>query len=150
MWMFVVLSLVASPCPDAVRPVPGPIIEGFAPVGDYAGHWGVDFAAAPGTEVGAVADGTISFAGPVAGRLSVSVDHGRGMVTTVSYLATVSVSRGERVSRGQTLGTSGTAHGIESIPLSLRIAGEYTDPTVLFSCRLGDISEALRLVPVPD
>jgi murein DD-endopeptidase MepM/ murein hydrolase activator NlpD len=150
MWIFVVAALVASPCPDAVPPVPGSVIEGFAPIGDYAGHWGVDFAAEPASEVGAVADGVVLFAGSVAGRLSVSVDHGRGMVTTVSYLASVAASRGERVRQGETLGMSGLAHDTESVHVSLRVADEYTDPMVLFSCRVGDVSEALRLVPVPD
>lgn len=150
MWMFLAVALMASPCPDVAAPVPGPVVEGFAPIGDYAGHWGADFAAQPGSEVGAVADGVVSFAGSVAGRLSVSVDHGRGMVTTVSYLAAIAVSRGERVHQGETLGTSGRAHDTESVHLSLRVAGEYTDPMVLFSCRVGEISDALRLVPVPD
>jgi murein DD-endopeptidase MepM/ murein hydrolase activator NlpD len=141
--------LLPSPCPEAVPPVTGPVIAGYAPIGDYAGHWGVDFAAAPGSEVGAVADGTVTFAGSVAGRLSVSVAHGRGLVTTVSYLSAVSVRKGELVRSGQKLGESGRAHGTDSVHLSLRIDGEYNDPMVLFSCQVGDISEALRLVPVP-
>jgi murein DD-endopeptidase MepM/ murein hydrolase activator NlpD len=140
---------LASPCPEAVPPVAGRVIAGYAPIGDYAGHWGVDFAAVPGSDVGAVADGIVTFAGSVAGRLSVSVAHGRGLVTTVSYLSAVSVRKGELVRSGQKLGESGRAHDTDSIHLSLRIDGEYTDPMVLFSCRVGDLSEALRLVPVP-
>ncbi|MGF1667385.1 MAG: murein hydrolase activator EnvC family protein [Acidimicrobiia bacterium] len=149
MMILLAALLLSSPCPEAVAPVAGPVIAGYAPIGDYAGHWGVDFAAEPGSEVGAVADGTVTFAGSVAGRLSVSVDHGRGLMTTVSYLSAVSVRKGELVRAGQKLGESGRAHGTGSVHLSLRIDGEYTDPMVLFSCRVGDISEALRLVPVP-
>ena len=149
MMILLAALLFTSPCPEAIAPVPGPVIAGYAPIGDYAGHWGVDFAAEPGRAVGAVADGTVTFAGSVAGRLSVSVDHGRGLMTTVSYLSAVSVRKGELVGAGQKLGESGRAHGTGSVHLSLRIDGEYTDPMVLFSCRVGDISEALRLVPIP-
>jgi murein DD-endopeptidase MepM/ murein hydrolase activator NlpD len=149
--MIVLLAtlLLSSPCPEAVAPVAGSVMADYAPIGDYAGHWGVDFAAEPGSEVGAIANGTVTFAGSVAGRLSVSVDHGRGLVTTVSYLSAVSVRKGQRVRAGQPLGESGRAHDTESVHLGLRIGGEYTDPMVLYSCRVGDISEALRLVPVP-
>jgi murein DD-endopeptidase MepM/ murein hydrolase activator NlpD len=141
--------LSGSPCPEAAPPVPGRVVAGFAPIGDYAGHWGVDFAADPGSPVRAVADGAVTFAGSVAGRLSVSVDHGRGLVTTLSYLSGVSVEKGRFVRGGDVLGESGLAHGTASVHLSLRIAGQYVDPMMLFSCRVGDISEALRLVPLP-
>lgn len=149
--MIVLLAalLLSSPCPEAVAPVAGSVVAAYAPIGDYAGHWGVDFAAEPGSEVHAIADGAVTFAGSVAGRLSVSVDHGRGLVTTVSYLSAVSVRKGEHVQAGQPLGASGRAHDTEAVHLSLRIGGQYADPMVLYSCRVGDISEALRLVPVP-
>ena len=151
--MVSVLALVAAltvgACPEAVKPVPGPEVAGFAPIGRYAGHWGVDYQAAPGSSVGAVADGTVSFAGQVAGRTSVSIDHGRGWVSTVSYLSAEDVARGERVRRGEVVATSGRAHGASSVHLSVRVAGEYVDPQWLFSCRLGNIPDALSLVPVP-
>ncbi len=149
MMILLAAMLLSSPCPEAVPPVDGPVIAGHAPIGDYAGHWGIDFAIDPGSDVGAVADGMVTFAGSVAGRLSVSVDHGRGLMTTVSYLSTVSVRKGEYVQSGEKLGESGRAHETDSVHLGLRVDGEYTDPMALFSCRVGDIAEALRLVPVP-
>lgn len=149
MWLPLALFLSVAPCPDVVAPVPGPVVERFAPVGDYGGHWGVDFAAEQGSEVVVVADGIVTFAGSVAGRRSVSVDHGRGLVTTLSYLDSSTVSRGERVERGETVGTSGLAHGRAAVHLGFRVDGRYRDPMLLFSCRTGDITEALRLVPVP-
>jgi septal ring factor EnvC (AmiA/AmiB activator) len=103
----------------------------------------------PGTAVGAPAGGVVSFSGSVAGRLSVSIDHGRGMVSTVSYLAAVGVSRGSRVGVGERLATSGVAHDTAAVHLSLRIDGTYVDPAVLFRCHVGDISDALWLTPVP-
>lgn len=140
---------VASFCPAATPPVEGPVLAPFAPIGRYAGHWGVDYAADIGSEVGAAAAGTVTFAGPVAGRLSVSIDHGRGMVTTVSYLSTVGVRRGEAVAIGQSIARSGRAHDREAVHLSLRIDGSYVDPGLLFRCRVGDISEALWLTSTP-
>lgn len=148
LFLLIAALLFPSPCPEVVTPVSGPVVEEFAPIGEYAGHWGVDFAALPGTPVGAVAGGTVTFAGPVAGRLSVSVDHGRGFVTTLSYLSSVDVRKGQPVAAGEVVGVSGRAHGTDSVHLSLRIDGEYTDPLVLFSCQVGSISDALRLVPI--
>ncbi len=150
MWSSLLAVVVSvSLCPAAAPPVDGPVVAAFAPVGRYAGHWGVDYAAPVGARVNAVADGTVTFAGAVAGRLSVSIDHGRGLVSTVSYLSDRSASRGERVDRGERLALAGAPHDVPGVHLSLRIDGEYVDPRVLFDCRQGDVSDALRLVPVP-
>ncbi len=150
MWSSLLAAVVAvSLCPAAAPPVDGPIVATFAPVGRYSGHWGVDYAAPVGTHVNAVADGTVTFAGAVAGRLSVSIDHGRGLMSTVSYLSERVASRGDRVGRGDRLGLAGAPHDVAGVHLSLRVDGEYVDPAALFGCRQGDVSDALRLVPLP-
>ena len=149
MWSSVVAAVVAvSLCPGASPPVDGSVIAPFAPIGRYAGHWGVDFAAPIGAAVEAPASGDVSFAGPVAGRLSVSIDHGRGIVSTVSYLSDVLVSRGDRVVGGAVVGRSGSSHGADGVHMSVRIEGVYVDPAFLLSCDVGDITDALRLVPL--
>jgi murein DD-endopeptidase MepM/ murein hydrolase activator NlpD len=140
---------LSSPCVQASPPVPGPEINGFAPHGRYAGHWGADFEAELGAGVRAVADGVVTFSGSVADRYSVTIEHGRGWVTTLSYLEVTLVDAGERVHAGQIVGLSGLAHGLEALHLSLRVDGDYRDPDLLFACPLGSISDALRLVPVP-
>jgi hypothetical protein len=72
-----IASIAAIPlCAGLIRPVSGAVVAAFAPVGDYAGHWGVDLAAAPGTVVRAPGAGVVSFSGTVAGRRSVTIDLG--------------------------------------------------------------------------
>jgi murein DD-endopeptidase MepM/ murein hydrolase activator NlpD len=147
------LALVISSvsfCPAVQPPVDGPVVAPFAPIGRYAGHWGVDFAAPPGAAVRTPAAGRVTFAGSVAGRLSVSIDLGRGMVTTVSYLSEVVARRGDRVASADLVARSGRAHDLDAVHLSLRIDGTYVDPGLLFSCRAGDISDALWLTTPPD
>ena len=53
MWLAVGLVCLLSP-------VPGEQVAAFAPVGAYAGHWGVDLAADPGTPVAAPIDGEVT------------------------------------------------------------------------------------------
>ncbi|MEX2624388.1 MAG: peptidoglycan DD-metalloendopeptidase family protein [Acidimicrobiia bacterium] len=116
-------------------PVPGPVVEQFAPVGQFGGHWGVDFAAPVGTVVGSPVAGRVSFAGTVAGMRTVTVDPGGGILVSVSYLTSVTASPGEVVRVGEELGRSGVAHGRPAVHLSLREHGRYLDPAPYFSCR---------------
>lgn len=68
-----------------------------------AGHRGVDLAAEPLAPVHAPADGTVLFAGAVAGKPVLSIDHGGGLRTTFEPVrATVRV--GEGVTAGQSVG----------------------------------------------
>ncbi len=79
--------------------------------------------------------GVVTFAGPVAGRLSVTVHHGGGVRTSYSYLSTVAVSVGSHVALGDVVGTSGTDHGRPVVHYSLRIGNTYRAPPIL-SCVL--------------
>lgn len=74
------------------------------------GHRGVDLELGEGAVVVAAADGTVVFAGPLAGRPVVSVAHADGLRTTYEPVS-AAVRRGDRVSRGAVLGTlAGPAH----------------------------------------
>jgi murein DD-endopeptidase MepM/ murein hydrolase activator NlpD len=146
---FAIALVVTSVCPQTAPPVPGPEINGYAPSGSYAGHWGVDFEAELGKAVRAVADGVVTFSGSVVDHFSVTIDHGRGWVTSLSYLEVTLVDQGEHVHRGQIVGLSGRAHGLDAVHVSLRIDGTYRDPDLLFTCRQGSISDALHLVALP-
>ncbi|MGH7359020.1 MAG: peptidoglycan DD-metalloendopeptidase family protein, partial [Candidatus Rokuibacteriota bacterium] len=91
-------ALAASPNIGGwVRPVEGPVVQPFdEPVSVYGpGHRGVDFAAAPGTRVGAANAGVVTFAGSVAGSLHVVVLHDGGLRTSSSFLGRVDVRAGE-------------------------------------------------------
>ncbi len=118
-------------------------MAGFDPSTGYAGHWGVDIAAQPGSEVRAPDSGVVTFAGRVAGMRSVTIRMGDGLRVSLSYLSSIEVSAGERVRAGTVVGRSGLAHGEPALHVSTRIGGTYVDPIEYLRCRSGTI----RLLP---
>lgn len=125
-----------------------PVLAPFAaPPGRYAaGHRGVDLAAAVGQPVRAVGAGVVAFAGQVAGRGVVSVDHPGGLRTTYEPVA-ATVRAGTRVGRGTVLGTVTAAPG-HCLPgtclhWGLRRGEAYLDPMGLVTGWAG-----VRLLPV--
>ncbi len=96
-----------DPVPVGVWPLqPRPqVVRAFDPpdVRWGAGHRGVDLAGSLGQVVGAALAGRVTFAGPLAGRGVVVVDHGDTRTTYQPVAATVRV--GQVVLRGQQLGT---------------------------------------------
>ena len=130
-------SLNAGGCPGFTLPLSSSVVRAFAPIGRWAGHWGIDFAVVEGSTVVAVGDGVVRFAGTVVSNRSVSIDHGGGLVTSYSYLAETSVSRGDPISRGDAVGLSGLHGGTSAFHLSLRIQGRYVDPLTLRECDRG-------------
>ena len=126
-----------------VAPVTGPVTDHYAPVGRYAGHWGVDIAAPEGTEVRAPVGGVVTFAGTVAGMKTVTVRVGGGMRISMSYLSAVVVSAGTDVGPDHVIGLSGRAHGQPALHLSVRMSGVYVDPAGFLNCGGGTI----RLLP---
>lgn len=141
------LLVPAGACPGLSSPVAGEILRPYAPVGSYGGHWGVDFATAVGEPVRAADGGEVTFAGSVAGVLSVTVHHGGGLRTSYSYLSEVLVVAGQRVHRSDELGRSGVDHGVEAVHFSVRIGDEYGDPEPWLRC-WGSPAAGLSLFPV--
>ena len=115
-----------------LRPVSGAVARPFVePRSRYgAGHRGADFVAPPGTPVRAANAGEVSFAGSVAGSLHVVVAHPGGLRTSSSFLATVAVRRGQRVARGDVVGTAGGGTGDHAgvLHFGLRVGDRYVDP----------------------
>ncbi|HWC31871.1 MAG TPA: peptidoglycan DD-metalloendopeptidase family protein, partial [Actinomycetota bacterium] len=112
------------------------------------GHRGIDYAVAAGTRVRAAGDGVVSWAGSVAGNLSVTIDHGSGLETTYSMLASLEVTRGEAVDEGRFLGTAGRDHDGASAGLhfGVKLHDDYVDPLDhLGPVGLGD---AIHLAPL--
>lgn len=126
---------VGGDCGELARPVHGPLVRGFAPIGSYGGHWGVDFEVPSGTVVRAGGAGEVTFAGSVAGRLSVTVAHGGGLRTSYSYLSEVLAAHGAFVELGDPVGLSGAGHHGETVHWSVRIADRYVDPIPWLACR---------------
>ena len=123
-----VLSLaVATGCPFNA-PIEGSIERQFAPQGRYAGHWGIDIGAPVGSAVRAIAAGTVTFSGEVAGRSSITIDHGGGLRSSYSYLSRRRVTTGVKVSSGTVIAASGIDNEIEALHLSLRLGAIYIDP----------------------
>jgi murein DD-endopeptidase MepM/ murein hydrolase activator NlpD len=115
---------------DLIRTWDAPDDDPFAP-----GHRGIDVAAPEGTPVRASADGTVSFAGSVAGNRSVTVDHGDELLTSYSFLDTLEVAKGDEVELGDVIGTVGPGHPKAAQPhvhLSARRGGTYVDPIGLY------------------
>jgi len=107
-----VLSGVGSPHP-AWADAPGwrfptaglpQVLRGFAPPRyDWLpGHRGVDLALVAGQAVRAAADGTVTFAGPVAGQEVITVSHGELRSTYEPVEPAVAV--GDKVGAGDVLG----------------------------------------------
>lgn len=104
------------------------------PLTGFAGemHTGQDFGIACGTEVMAAADGTVTEAGwhPFGGGNRIVVDHGGGLETTYNHLSSIAVSPGQKVSRGQSIGMSGTTGASTGCHLHFEVLvnGQKVDP----------------------
>lgn len=100
------------------------------------GHRGVDLAGQVGEQVLAAGAGVVAFAGMVAGRPVISVDHPNGLRTTYEP-ATATVTAGQRVDRGEPIGTLEAGHADCLAPACLhwgvRRGAEYLDPLWLLS-----------------
>lgn len=122
-------------------PVVAPVVDPFrAPTTPYGpGNRGLEYRPRPGTAARAIGDGRVAFAGQVAGRLVVSIDHPDGLRSSLVGLAVLRVTVGDRVARGHVVGhTGGLLH------LGVRRSGTYLDPATLFA----DPGPAI-LVPLP-
>ncbi|HET9672279.1 MAG TPA: M23 family metallopeptidase [Actinomycetota bacterium] len=134
-------------------PVAGPVIRGFDPPDSPfgSGHRGIDIAAAVGTPVLAAESGVVAFAGPVGGRLFLTIDHGAGLESTYSWLDALAVRRGDDVQAGDVVAWSGTGHvGVEPAHLhfGVRLDDVYVDPMAY----LGpiDVWRFIRLAPLAE
>ena len=96
-------------------------------------HNGIAIATPPGTPVKAVESGTVMVVQPLGTYgLSVILSHGGGYYSFYSQLSTTSVTKGQTISRGQVVGTSGGANTDQGPHLYFEIRGENgvaLDPT---------------------
>jgi murein DD-endopeptidase MepM/ murein hydrolase activator NlpD len=94
-------------------------------------HAGLDLAARAGTAVTATAPGVVRFAGAADayGKLII-LDHGLGIETRYAHLHQISVTRGQRVERGQLIGLTGNT-GRSTAPhlhYEVQVNGKPMDP----------------------
>lgn len=133
-------------------PVDAPIERHYdAPASEWGpGHRGIDYAVASGAPVRAAGEGTVSFAGAVAGGLAVSIDHGAGLKTTYSILSRVDVAAGDEVSEGRFIGATGRAHpgAFDDLHFGVKLDGAYVDPAAYLG-RV-DVGAAIHLAPLTE
>ncbi|MBM7229904.1 murein hydrolase activator EnvC family protein [Dietzia cinnamea] len=141
-------AVSVGPRPAMVGPVPGPlsVVTPFDPPARrwLPGHRGVDLAAEPYSPVLSPADGTVSFAGAVAGRPVVSIDHGGGLRTTYEPVA-AEVRAGDVVAAGARIGRLLAGHPgcpvVACLHWGARVASggpsgdddDYVDPLALLA-----------------
>jgi murein DD-endopeptidase MepM/ murein hydrolase activator NlpD len=86
-----------------------PVSGGYISQYFHYGHYAIDIAADWGTRVSAAASGTVIFAGwkNNGGGYQVWISHGSNLYTTYNHMSSLSVGRGQSVSRGQQVGRVG-------------------------------------------
>lgn len=149
------LGAEAAAAPGEAAPVPEgwiwPVVRAFrvaepfvAPAHAYGpGHRGIDLEPLGSEVLVAPQAGVVAYAGAIAGRGIITIDHGDGWVTTLEPIESDAVA-GLAVARGDAVGT--LALGGHSSPgtihFGVRLHGEYVNPLVL----LGGVPRAV-LVP---
>ncbi len=132
-----------DPRPAVARPFEPP------PFKYGRGHRGVDLAGSPGQPVLAAGPGRVAFAGQVAGRGVVSIDHPDGLRTTYEPVSGT-VSKGEPIEAGTAIGALAAGHLGCGHPACLhwgvRRGEDYLNPLSL----LGAIGIRLKPVDAPD
>lgn len=127
-------SLLSS-IPSA-SPVDGWITSGFGPrispfTGQKTMHKGIDVAAPMGTAIYAPADGVVIFSGAKAGFGNfIMIAHGYGVVSRFGHNAQNMVQPGQKVKRGDQIGTVGMT-GRSTGPhlhYEILVNGRYEDP----------------------
>ena len=158
------LVLLAAPPPAPATAAPGPTpgsvalwtapLAGPFPVGRRfeaphaygPGHRGVDLEGPAGAPVLAAGAGVVAFAGMVAGRPVVSIDHADGLRTTYEPVDP-SVGAGQVVARGSPVGILSRGHAGCSVEAclhwGLRRGEAYLDPLALLR------PPRIRLLPMP-
>jgi len=125
-------------------PISGPVVRGFdPPQSSYgAGHRGVDIGAPAGTPVASAADGIVTFVGVIDGVPMVTVTHGD--VRTTYQPVAPTVSTGQAVGAGQTIGTLLASHGsTTSLHFGVLLGETYLDP---LSWLGGQATQRVRLL----
>ena len=118
-------------------PVQGEIITEFGPSQRGVHNDGVNIAASEGASVGAAAKGRVAFVGTNIksfGKL-VLVKHDGGIITAYAHLGDISVTEGDIVTAGQSIGTIGRSGRVDSPQLhfEIRKSRQPIDPRGLIS-----------------
>ena len=97
-------------------------------------HRGVDLRVPTGTEIRAMAEGDVRFAGTMSGFGNVVwLDHGGSILTVYAHLSTIRVRQGQRLRGGEVLGLSGQTGDATAPHLHFEVwrGGHEVDPIPL-------------------
>lgn len=136
--MSLIVALVASAC--WLPPVDAPVVDPFRPPTCVwcPGNRGVEFGTGPGVDVRAVASGTVTYAGVVAGTGYLVVRHADGRRVTYGGVVQVRARAGDPVVARSRIGVTD-----RDLHVGLRDGDRYLDPAVHF----GRLVHRPRLVP---
>lgn len=121
-------------------PANGPLTSSYGlrvhPIfGDTRMHTGIDIGATSGSAVLAADGGKVIYVGAMSGYGNVVVvDHGRGLATTYNHLSSFSVSTGQGVGKGATVGAVGCTGYCTGphLHFEVRVNGSTVDPMPYF------------------
>lgn len=116
---------------NLMRPVSGAIVYSDYGYRKSGFHTGIDFAISKGTPIHAADGGTVTFSGYKGdfGKLII-ISHGNGLTTYYAHNAANNVRVGQKVSRGQQIGTVGSS-GNSTGPhchFEVRVNGKNVNP----------------------
>lgn len=126
-------------------PMLGPVIDPFRPPAHIGapGNRGLEYGRSDNQVVAAAASGYVSFAGQVAGRKAITIQHDDGVRTTYTGLLDMWVIEGMMVNQHSAIALASTG-----FHFGARVHDHYIDPQVLI-----DASETKmqpRLLPPPE
>ena len=120
----------------SIAPVKGFISSGYGyrrdpMTGKRAAHWAIDISTAPGNPVRATADAIVLKSGRI-GNLgnAVYLSHGYGVTTRYGHLSRIAVKPGQKISRGELIGTVGSTGRATGYHLhyEVRVDGKPANP----------------------
>ncbi len=119
----------------SIRPMPGFVSSGFGKrldplTGTWRMHEGIDICAPRGTKIYATADGRVKFAGNRSGFGKVVIIDHIWFETRYAHLNEIKVRKGQKVERGDVVGTCGRTGRVTGVHLhyEVRIAGKPVNP----------------------
>ena len=117
----------------------------------WRAHLGTDFAAATGTKVRTVGDGTVSFAGVQNGYGNVIfVEHANQHTTVYAHLSRIDVRQGQHVDQGDIIGAVGSTGWATGphLHFEFREKGEQRDPLTI--AKITDAAQPISKAARPD
>jgi murein DD-endopeptidase MepM/ murein hydrolase activator NlpD len=125
-------------------PVLSGVIDPFRPPAHIGapGNRGLEYGSSDGQVVSAAASGYVLFAGPVAGRKAITIQHRDGVRTTYTGLLEIWVTDGMNVNQ-----YSAIAVASAGFHFGARVNDQYLDPQILIDASVIEVRP--RLVPPP-